>query len=390
MSKKKKDTVESVEVSNDPFLKLDELFSSDTYKNMHYGFIHGDAFDAYEDEKISTGSARMDIMFGGGYRPGISLFYGEPETGKTAQGLVWAKNWQDKYGDKARVIFFDAEGRLSKYKIEMSGIDLKRFSWARINYGEKIYDSIEKAIMNNPGGYKFFFIIDSINAIQRIADKDKSYEDNAKIAGGASLNSTAYSRLSGPINALGHHLYICSQIRTQNIGGPGAGKGESAKASGGKAPQFYGDIIGKFHKAWSGTLITENDSKDESEDSGNKKAPKTAPLGNRTRILFTKSYNEISNSEIDIPIKFKHVGGIWREYEAYMAAIEWSLINKSGAWYNFTDLFRSFCEQDNVTFKNVDLNKKIQGERNLILMFEEPENSDLVEYILAKIKALSL
>ena len=351
---------------NPGFEVLKNFVESEDHKGTNYGFVVGGDLEDVEDEYISTGSVRFDSVLGGGYRPGMSLFYGEAETGKTAQGLVWAKNWQDKFGEKGLVVFFDAEGRLSKYKIKMSGIDMNRFAHYKGNMGERIYDSIEKTILNNKGNYRYFFILDSIDSIVRAEDKVKSFSESNKIAGGAALNSAAYKRLSAPIHCLGHHLYICSQIRTQNITGKPAG----SKASGGKAPMFYGDIVGKINKGWSDTYFTDSEGR---------------VIGNKTNMEIMKSYNETTHYKMDIPILYKYKGGIWREYEAFMVCLEWCWIEKGGAWYSFTDIFKNFV---NLAIPDkYDLSKKIQGEKNLLEFLTE--NQELVEFIFAKFKTLT-
>lgn len=208
--------------------------------------------------------------------------------------------------------------------------------------------------------------MDSLDSIQRTEDKDKSFDDPTKIAGAAALNSLAFKRLSAPINCLGHHLYLCSQVRTQNMMG---GKGDSAKPSGGKAPKFYGDIIGRMYKGWSDTFLMDGDK----------------IIGNKTRIKIIKSYNEVSNQDIDIPILYKHKGGVWKEYEALMICLEWGWVDKKGAWFNFTDMFKQFCEKDGI---KSDLSVKMQGENKVLKYLTD--NTDLTEYIFAKVKSLAI
>ena len=232
--------------------------------------------------------------------------------------------------------------------------------------GEKIYDLIEDMMIQNKNGYRYFFILDSIDAIVRAEDKEKKFDQANKIAGGAALNSAAYKRLSAPIHCLGHHLYVCSQIRTQNITGAKVG----AKPSGGKATMFYGDIIGKINKGWSDTYFKDSEGK---------------IIGNNTSIEITKSYNETTHYKIDIPILFKHKGGVWREYEAFMICLEWGWITPSGTWFEFTDLFKSYVEE---TMPNkYDLSKKIQGEKKVVQFLTE--NVDLFNFIFEKFKVLT-
>jgi len=373
MAKKSKEETEKVEKKEEtPFTIMEQIITEGEHQN--YGLFSGETIGSYEDEIISTGSVRFDILINGGFRPGMSLFFGDEETGKTAQGLVWGKNWQDKYGDKAWVFYFDAEGRGTKYKIEMSGIDQSRLTWIRGNTGEDIFEQMDKVICRNKKGYRFFFLLDSMDAIITKADKEKTFHDAQKVAGGALLNSVMGKKLSNPIHGGGHHLYMCSQLRTKNIGGMGAGR-ESASPSGGKSPKFYADITGRLFKGWSDTFIKDGES----------------IIGNKTKIKLTKSYNETTNVEFDLPVKLRHKGGIWREYEAFLMAQEWGWILKSGAWFKFTEMFEKFLQDDKSGLSI--LNPKgeptnIQGETSVVKYLEE--HPELVAYMEAKVKALAL
>ena len=370
---KKEAVVDEDQDEGHPFLEQQRrMLSSDKYKGTHYSNLTVEDINNNIDDLIPTGSTRMDILLGGGYRPGVSMFFGDEETGKTAQGLSWGREWQNFYKEKGKVIFIDAEGRLKQYKRDMSGIDTHpdRFFHHRSNEAEAIFEYIEDNIFKNPMGYKYFFVLDSLDALIRQEDKAKSFKDPAKVAGAAALNSIAFKRLSAPINCLGHHLYLITQMRTQNMMG---GRGDSAKPSGGKAPKFYGDIIGRFYKGWSDTFIKDGSSDD------------AKIIGNLTKIKLTKTYNETSNQDIDIPILNRHKGGVWREYEAMLVCLEWSWINKGGAWYAFSDMLKQFVKDDGLAF---DLETKIQGEQKVLKFFTE--NPDFTNYVLAKVRALSL
>src|SRR6478736_4436938 len=72
---------------------------------------------------ITTGSLIFDIFLGGGFCPGVSRFMGDPEHGKTAQAMTWAKNWLEHYKEKGKVYYFDVEGRVTFRKLKLSGID---------------------------------------------------------------------------------------------------------------------------------------------------------------------------------------------------------------------------------------------------------------------------
>lgn len=348
--------------------QIDELLSSKEYKDKHLGSRSG--ADVEYPEKITTGSTIFDYVLQGGYRCGWSRFQGDEETGKSSQGLVWGKNWQKKFPDNGMVIYFNAEGRISKDILDRSGIDTdkKRFRIIDSNRGDFIFDLTEKLIMDNPNGLRYFYIYDSMDAMQREQDIGKSYSEPEKIGGQAALNSVGGKRLSLPLSAKGHHLYICSQMREKMAGGS---MGAPARdASGGRAIKFYSSLIGEIQKPWTDTLIFEEPSD-----------KKSKIIGRLVTIKLKKTPNETTGEIVQFPVKKAMVGGVWPAYEAYMVALAWGWLTKSGAWFEFANSFKEELTQEKIEFQ-----AKMQGEKQVIGSFDS--NLDLVNFILNKLKAL--
>lgn len=351
-----------------PIQQIEELFKgSEGYYGSIYEFAEAQFCD---EEKITTGSAQLDMHLDGGFNAGsISLFYGDEESGKTAQAMAWGANWQKHYGEKGWVILLDAEGRMTKKKFDMSGVDISRFIAPKSNSSEDALQNIQEMILNNPHGFKYFFIIDSINAFTTKDERGKTLSEAEARAGVARVTSMAFKKLSLPIHVLGHHLYLCSQVRATNMTGFG---GSGGGPSGGKAAKFYGDLNAKMGQAWDGTspkMLTEGD----------------AVIGRYTRYEFKKSYNEVTGSKIDIPIKYNHIGGVWREAEILDLALAWGVILQKGSWMKpQEELLRESAEKAGLDADLVC--KSIQGKTGYIGHLED--NPDIAEFLYSYLKTV--
>ena len=112
-------------------------------KDDHYNF---------EEERnyvVSSGSLLMDIEMGGGIGPGIIRASGITEGGKTSCALAFASNFQKM--DNAMVVYFKAEGRLSRDMIDRAGIDDSPEKWREIksNVYETVINLMRELVKNN-------------------------------------------------------------------------------------------------------------------------------------------------------------------------------------------------------------------------------------------------
>lgn len=342
------------------------------FKKDCYGTRSGE--EIKQQDIITTSSFWMDYTLGGGFRAGSwSRFYSDPELGKTSMALCWGRNWQDKYGDNARVIYFNAEGRVNRDLLERTGIDTgkDRFRIIDTNVYETIYDITERLIKESDSKVKYFFIVDSTDACLKKDDAIKGFGDSAKIAGGAAILSAAGKRLSLLFNCSGHHLFLCSQIRDTMATGPMAGKGVTKAPSGGHAPKFYSSLSGQIIKPWSGTYIYENPSD-----------KKSNRIGVMTKIRLDKTPNESTGRVVEIPIQYGLKGGVWRAYEAMMIAQSWNIYKSGGTWWEVNEQWVPEMEKYEITVET-----KVQGEKKLRELFDS--SPKLVEFCLEKGKIMA-
>lgn len=347
--------------------QIDSFLSLKANQGKHFGTRSGD--EIFEPDVISTGSHIFDSVLDGGFRGGSwARFIAEPECGKTSMSLCWGKQWQDYYkakGEIGRVVYFNAEGRINEMLIACSGIDNTSpyFKIIDTNRAELIWDTIAELIYNNPNDKKYFFIVDSTDALNRDVDADKKFAESDKMSGVAAILSAAGKKLSLPFNRNNHFMFICSQVR-DNMKSQHGGK----KPSGGWSPQFYSSLIGTIKKAndFDETLIRET--------KGDKKSP---VIGRFVNLTLDKTPNKKTGTQLLIPIKEDLVGGVWRAYEAVLEAESYGLMTNAKGRYAFVDSLVNDLKE-----AGIECETKFHGEATIRDYFDE--NPELVEFVLKK------
>ena len=146
---------------------------------------HKDEHFNFEKEPqyvVSSGSLLLDIEMSGGIRPSIIRASGVSEGGKTSCALSFARNFQTTQ-ENGMVVYIKSEGRLSPEMLERSGLDTspeKLFIY-KSNIFESVLQLMRELIMNNPTECKYFFIIDSMDAMVPKKDLDRSFEESDKV-----------------------------------------------------------------------------------------------------------------------------------------------------------------------------------------------------------------
>ena len=337
--------------------KIETLLQDKRFKPHHYNT--GDVVDW----SCSTGSLSLDIFLDGGLSPGIIRLSGEPECGKTSFALNVSKIFQETV-DNSFVFYVNAEGRLNKGLLERSAVSTDPNKWFCLdsNMLEPSLGMIKELIIDNPDKKKYLFILDSSDALCRVDDLNKEFQQGQKVAGSAVTFSFAGKALSLPVTRFGHSMMVLSQTRTK-MNTMGYGSGGGSTVSGGKALGFYSSVMVEIQPLWTELYIWENPSAPAIKDKGKR-------LGHYCVMRFTKTRNEKTGQEVAIPVKYSQKGGaIWKEVEMYMLCLQWGLIKKAGAWYTFSDSLIEEAEK-----KKVEIQQKHQGERKLWNYLEENQN----------------
>jgi RecA/RadA recombinase len=341
-------------------------------KDSHYNF---------EDEKIfhiSTGSLLLDSELSGSLEvPAIVRFTGVSGGGKTSAALLIMNNFL-KTVPNSKGFLVKAEGRLNSNVKRVSGVEFVHDpeEWdngkcfvLRSNVYENIASLILELIKNNPENTRYYFLIDSMDALISKTDLSKGFDDSAKVAAGAVLTSNFLRRIMLPLSTFGHICGLISQVRSNVQINPYAkGDPKLTNSSGGNALQHYADWIFEFQPRYKSDQILEDGK----------------IIGHWSKILLRKTTNEKDGVEVTYPIKHGRSDGksIWTEYEIADMLIQWGFAKKSGAWIAF----------DSGLIKNIkddikkDFPEKIQGMDQLRTFLEE--NQEICTYLFDKFKSI--
>jgi len=337
------------------------------HKQDHYNF------ETETDYIVSSGSLILDMNMSGGLRASIIRASGVSEGGKTSCALSFARNFQ-KDVDNSMVVYVKAEGRLSPEMIERSGVDTSDEKW--FVYKSNIYESVltlmEHLINDNPTDKKYFFIIDSMDALVSRGDVDRSYNESNKVAGGAVLSSNFLKRMALPISTRGHICFLISQVRSKvSINPYEKTDPKLTNASGGNALLHFSDWILEFQPRYSKEQI--KDPKATKED---------AASGHWCKVVFRKTPNETTGMEVKYPIKYGRTNGksIWVEYEVFNTLVKWGFVKRAGSWVTVDEKL-----VEELKSNNLEIPEKIQGEDAFTAYLEE--NPKLCEFLFQKLKS---
>lgn len=326
--------------------------------------------------KISSGSLNLDLALDGGLPAGVHRFTGINEGGKTSCALMFARNFQKEFPEDGMVVYVRSEGRLSPQSLKRCGLDTspEKFFVFDCNVFEKVFELIRMLVNDNKEDKKFFFIIDSVDALCRENDYDKPFADSEQVAGGALITSVFLKKMVLPIMKSNHVMILTSQVRVEVASNPYAARGgPKVKQAGGNAVKHYANYILEFEERYTNDIIWENPSAARIEDKG-------SPIGHICKIKFRKSVNEKTGSSVRYPIRYGMSDGksIWLEKEVLDMLRVWGFVEQKGAWINFDqDLIESAKKN------KVICPEKIQGEPKLVKLIEEDPKfkSFLLDYI---------
>ncbi len=337
-------------------------------KEFHYNHIEP------KNYVVSSGSLIFDGETGGGIRPGVIRLSGVTEGGKSTSILTFAAQFQKMF-DNCKVIYIKSEGRLSDRVKAMSGIDTSSNKWLefKTNVYETAIGLLRELVKNNPTDARYFFIIDSMDALIPKVDLDRDSGEANKVSGGALLTSDFLRRMALAFSAHGHICALISQVRSNiKINQYEKSDPRVTNAGGGNAALHYSDWVMEFqeHSSQKDVLWAGEDGKSER-------------LGHYCKIIFRKSTNETTGKMVKYPIKYGRTNGqsIWREYEITDFLLMMGLLTKAGAWFTFNpEIIKEL--KDN----NIELEESLQGINGVRKYLEE--NPNITEYFYKKFRAM--
>lgn len=350
-------------------VKQEESKTSKLESYLKSNSDHHYAFDDEIDYVVSSGSLVMDIEMGGGIHPGIIRSSGLTEGGKTSNALSFARNFQLVNPDKGQVIYIKSEGRLSKDIVERSGINTEQSKFRVIptNDYEFVIDMMRALIKENDEGKIYFFIIDSLDALVPRNDLAKSATEANKTAGAALLTSDLLRKMAAGFSSKGHICFLISQVRSSiQINPYQKGDPKITNASGGNAALHYSDWILEFQQRYQKDLIKDKEEK---------------IVGHWCKIIFKKTPNEKTGTEVKYPIKYGRKNGqsIWIEYEVIDVLLMFEMIAAKGAWVTVSDELIEELKK-----VEMEIDKQHQGMDNFRMYLES--NPKITQYLFEKFK----
>lgn len=328
------------------------------------------------DWTCSTGSLELDMYLGGGFRPGVFRISGPFESGKTCFSLTCGKYFQETV-ENPFVVYINAEGRITKEKLAISGISTANDVYQQIdfNVADVVYDLIRDLITDNPKKLQYMFILDSLDALERLGDISKQFSESNQVAGGALINSVFGKRTTLPLTINGHAMFILSQERVEIPVGH-SHRGPQIKPSGGKAVGHYSSVTAEIAPKFIKDYIWEKEKA--AEGSGDR----GKVLGHYVTFKFAKTRNDKTLEKVVIPIKRGRIGGksIWIERELFSLASQFQLLRGKG-WMDFAP--QLIAEMKSA---GIELIQKIQGEKAVIEYFEQ--HPEVTEFLISKFRKL--
>jgi len=365
--------------------------NKNTSSNVLQSFLKQNSEDHYNfeetiDYKVSSGSLQLDTQLGGGFGPGLHRFVGMNEGGKTSEALEVMKNFLLEVED-SKGFYIKAEGRLSPEMQKRSGVKFvfTPEEWVagtcfvfESNIYETVVDAMRQLVSKNEEKIKFCFLLDAVDGLIAKNDMDKSFEESAKVAGGAVIAATFMKKLSIALTKRGHMAIFISQVRADIKLDPySKAPIRQTSATGGNALLHFANWILEFEPRYKGDIILQNPN-DKSID-----LQKNPPVGHWAKVTVKKSPNEKTNLTIPYPIRYGRSGGksIWIEKEIVDLLLAWELVVKGGAWYTPSEEFLSLLSE-----AGLPPLEKVQGENNLFKIIEEDEK--LLKFLVSYFKKL--
>lgn len=258
-------------------------------------------------ELIGSGSLSLDLALGGGYPVGrIIEIYGPESSGKTTLALHAIAEIQKKGGTAA---FIDAENALDPSYARKLGVNTDSLLISQPDNGEQALEIVETLVRSNAVD---MIVIDSVAALVPQAEIDGDMGDS-QMGAQARLMSQALRKMTGIINKSRTTVIFINQIRMKI----GVMFGNPETTTGGNALKFYSSVrldIRRTGQIKSGEDIT----------------------GNRTKVKVVK--NKIAPPFRVAEFDIMYNEGISRTGDTLDLAVQYNIVEKSGAWFNYGDI----------------------------------------------------
>ena len=259
----------------------------------------------FDEDAISSGSLLIDEALGiGGYPRGrIIEIYGPESSGKTTLALQAISEIQKKGGKAA---YIDAENAIDPTYAKNLGVQIDDLILSQPDSGEQALEIAELLIKS---GAIDLLVVDSVAALVPQAELDGIMSDSS-MGLQARLMSKAMRKLSGVMNKSKCTVIFINQLREKI----GVVYGNPETTTGGRALKFYASIRIEVRK---GEAIKQG----------------TDIIGNKVNVKIVK--NKVAPPFKTATIEIRYGEGVSRVSEIIDLAVQYDIIEKSGAWFSY-------------------------------------------------------
>ncbi len=253
---------------------------------------------------LSSGSLLIDKALGGGIAFGrITECYGVESSGKSTLSLQFAAECQRNGGT---VAYVDVENALDTSYARKLGVDTDTMIFTQPSSGEQALEIVDMLVQS---GEVNLIVVDSVAALVPQAELDGEMGD-VTIGLQARLLSKAMRKLTGSLNEKNCAIIFINQIREKVS--TGFSMGPSETTTGGRALKFFASQRIELRKT---TAIKNGDQ----------------VIGNNVKVKIVKNKIAPPMKTVEVPLIFGQ--GFSAKDEVIDLAIEYELIQKSGAWF---------------------------------------------------------
>lgn len=254
---------------------------------------------------IPSGSLQLDHCLGiGGYPKGrIIEIYGPESSGKTTLTLHAIAECQ-KQGGKAA--FIDAEHAIDPLYAKNLGVDVDELILSQPDSGEQALEIAEMLVRS---GVIELVVIDSVAALVPQVELDGEMSDQ-NMGLQARLMSKALRKLSGVMNKTNCTVIFINQLREKI----GVMFGNPETTTGGRALKFYSSVRIEIRRS---EQIKQNGE----------------VIGNKANIKVVK--NKVAPPFKNCSVDIIYGKGISHDGEVLDLAVNYDIVEKSGAWYAY-------------------------------------------------------